>query len=840
MTNAPHASHNRFFAAWARVVIRLRVPLLIATLGLTALAAWNAKTNLRIEASLESLASQDSEVARTLETFRDTFGRDDVFLVLAAGDVFTMDYLNRLAALHKELASINLKLESVEERLEKNAARTAADTAAATAAGDAGFDDFALGDGDNEDAAGWGEEKGGTIVDEMVSLINVRKVRSDNGAPVFGELLDPFPTQDQLATVREEALAERSIVGQLIGPRAQHSVLLVRTFPMTEEDTGEVYAEIERIIAGHQAPGFELSIAGVDALKAVIKGRMLADLKVLLSSSIAIMLLVLAWLFRHPLGVVAPLIVVVTSVVWTFGAMALFGAPMTLVTNILPSFLICVGMGAAIHLVTVYRDHRHRGVDTHEAVERAVAETGLPLVFTTLTTMMGLLSFRLADLEAIAEMGTAGAFGVSVALLNTLVFLPAALSFNRGGVGKVAAARGPDRLDRFLAFCVGISGGDTAESARRRRRRTLAGALLLAVLAGMGISQLRVAHDPLAWFPSDDTLRLTSETIDREIGGAANVQLFVEATGPKGVKDLAFLRGLEALQDHIAAYVGRFGEGSIVGHSHGILDVVKETNRALHAGDPKWYRLPDTDRGVADAINLFSDSRRDSYRRIVASDQKTTQVTIRIKWLDANSYAPLAAWIDAGVRDHLGGLARVRVTGGAYTMLSIVSGLVMNVLRSFGAAFIVITLFMIVLLRRLPLGLVSMVPNLLPIAMILGLMGALDIPIDMGNLMLASIAIGIAVDDTIHFLHHFRMAQAAGQDTEAAIRSAVEHSGRAMVSTSTVLALGFLVFLAASMLHLQRFGSLIAVTAVFALLVDVIIAPALLRSLYGGGRDAKR
>lgn len=208
-------------------------------------------------------------------------------------------------------------------------------------------------------------------------------------------------------------------------------------------------------------------------------------------------------------------------------------------------------------------------------------------------------------------------------------------------------------------------------------------------------------------------------------------------------------------------------------------------------------------------------------------------MTVRVKWLDAHSYVPLEAHIRAGVKQYMTGVADVRITGSTFTLTSTVAGLIDDTLVSFGAALAVITLFMIVLLRDFRLGLVAMVPNLLPIAIILGFMGFAGIPIDMGNLMLASIGIGIAVDDTIHFLHHFRVGRALGLGTDAAIAAAVQHAGRAMVGTTLVLTLGFSVFLTGSLSHLRRFGGLIALTAVCALAVDLVLAPALLRALYG-------
>ena len=153
-------------------------------------------------------------------------------------------------------------------------------------------------------------------------------------------------------------------------------------------------------------------------------------------------------------------------------------------------------------------------------------------------------------------------------------------------------------------------------------------------------------------------------------------------------------------------------------------------------------------------------------------------------------------------------------------------------MKSFGVAFVVITLIMMVLLGGLKLGCIAMVPNLMPIVVIMGLMGLTDIPIDMSTLLIASISIGLAVDDTIHFLHHFRVNYEVSHHLESAIRRSMTHSGRAMVSTTLILTLGFFTYMGANMANISRFGFLVGTTALLALLIDLFFAPALLRTFY--------
>ena len=244
------------------------------------------------------------------------------------------------------------------------------------------------------------------------------------------------------------------------------------------------------------------------------------------------------------------------------------------------------------------------------------------------------------------------------------------------------------------------------------------------------------------------------------------------------------------------------------------------------------YKIPDTDRGVSDMLFLFENSGREQLERLVTTDYTHTHMTVRMKWLEATSYLGLTEHIREGVETYIPNSVRARPTGSVYTLVSTIGQMIRDLLASFGVAFVVITGIMMVLLGGIRLGMIAMVPNLMPIIMIMGMMGLADIPINMSTLLIASIAIGLAVDDTIHLLHHFRVHYDATGDREGALRNAVGHSGRAMVSTTLILMLGFFTYLAADMTNIVQFGFLVGTTALFALLIDLFFAPALIRVFY--------
>ncbi len=822
------------FEAWAERVLRHRFVALAIIAALTALAIHTARTRAVVDTTVEAFLSETSETGVILEEFRDEFGRDDVFMILAEGDVFSLPYLRKLKTLHERLEVINTAVDSLGYRRGEGEAPTVEPAAAAS-------DAFADLDDDFGDDEGWGEEAGGSIVDEVASLMNARLTLATEEGIDVRDLLDPFPTTAAaVADLKAQTLGDPArgvpenpaLVGRIVGKAGRISALLVRTDFMSEADSVLVLKDLEAAFADLDAPGFEIHVAGMTALSTSLMGLMQGDLKRLFLVSLVVLLLILLVIFRSPLGAFAPMMVVALSALWSFATAFALGMPMTMISNVLPAFFICVGVADSVHLLSVYRDERAATGDNHQAIVAAVASTGVPIFYTSLTTAIGLLSFQLATVGAIGDMGLTGAIGVTAAFLLTITLLPIVLTFNRRNLFG-GTAPGADRVERFLQWSVGLSAGP-----RRRSVQTLVVAAVMAGAAVYGGSLLRVWHNPLSWMPQEEPIIVAVDKADAELGGAANIQLLMRAQGPRGVKDVGFLQGLEALERRIKAYEDPASGAHIVGATISLLDPLRESNRALRGGGQEHYRVPATQPEVDAAFFAFENSALDQLKRLMTINARTAQMTITVKWLEATAYLPLATYLDDAIAELIpAGTAVVKPTGSVFTMLSTVGALIMDLLRSFGFAFLVITLVMVLLLKTLKLGLIAMVPNLLPIVFILGLMGFADIPIDMANLMIASIALGIAVDDTVHLLHHFRAHFAEHGDREAAIAHAVRHAGRAIVVTSVILATGFFVYLAATMVNLQRFGALIGLTVIFAVVLDLTLAPALLRLTYADKAD---
>jgi uncharacterized protein len=842
----PKEPVNERFRAFGEGLLRHRFKVLLVILLATGFLGHQIATRLKVDNSIEAFTATQGEANRVLTELRTYFGKDDVFLVVIEGDVFSAEYAQRLKEFTDELWRIFPELEedevyeakTTEANLDPKPRDAEPKPASASPEGFDEFEDDFEGDTDFDDTAASSAPvaesdaySGPTIFEEITSLINVRRARPTSGGVSFPKLMDPVPNQEQLDRMKPDVLADRFLLGSLVNKEGTMSLVTLRTPAMQQHNTEIIYREVQKVAEQFKKDGFTIHVSGLPALTVELNTLMLGDLKKMLGLATLGMILVLFFIFRHPIGVFGPLLVVMFSSIWTFGMMAAMGMTMTLLSSILPAFITCVGVGDSIHLLSVYRDRRAQGTSNENSITYALGSVGLPIVYTSLTTMMGLMSFQMSSLDAISEMGMSGAFGVFMAMLFSLVVLPIALTFNKKSTLGLKPKSDGDRVDNILDRFNNLSRPTNGPNPHRRRYVTLSAAFAIFGLSILGISQLKVSHDPISWVPEDNAVIKGFDKVEANFGGLSNIELLIKPNSEKGMRDPELLEALDRLESDILAYQHSDGN-HIVGHSFSLLDLIKETNRAAHDLDPKEDRLPENKEAIQDIITMVELSNGDATRRIATSGLDHSRMTFRVQWLDATSYTPLTKHIERAVDEHVGTKADIKKSGGLYTVFSIVSTLIYDLVRSFLFAFGVITILMILFLRSLRLGLIAMVPNLLPIAAIMGLMGFNDVPIDMNNLLIASIAMGLAVDDTIHFLHHFKKHYELNHDVETAVFHAIRYCGRAILVTSIILSIGFYAYLGASMTNIQRFGTLVGSTVVIALLIDLVFCPALLRTFF--------
>jgi predicted RND superfamily exporter protein len=433
-----------------------------------------------------------------------------------------------------------------------------------------------------------------------------------------------------------------------------------------------------------------------------------------------------------------------------------------------------------------------------------------------LTTAAGLLSFTTADLKPIIQLGVFAAVGVVMAFLFTMTVLPAALAvLPIRGKRRDTSSEHP-HLDRAL---LGL--GHIATAQPRKVVVLSAGLLILGLF---GALQLRISYHSLEWFPEGDPLRVATNEIDRELRGSMVLEFVLHTGRENALHDPALLQKLEQLSEYALSF--RRDE-LYVAKTTSIVDIVKEIHQALNEDRSEYYVIPRDRQLLAQELLLFENSGSDDLEDVTDLQFSQAGMTLRLPRVDAVWYADLIDEFQAPVRTIVGEYGDVVMTGAMALLGRISRATAISMIRSYLFALLAITPIMILLLGSVR-GLVSMIPNVAPIILSLGLMYWWEIPLDATTVLVGSIILGLAVDDTIHFMHKFNRYFDDTGDARLAVQLTLQTTGAALLFTSLVLAAGFLVLTFGYMVNVSYFGVILAFATLTAFLADVLLAPALM------------
>jgi predicted RND superfamily exporter protein len=436
---------------------------------------------------------------------------------------------------------------------------------------------------------------------------------------------------------------------------------------------------------------------------------------------------------------------------------------------------------------------------------------------TNVTTASGLMSFATSEIAPIADLGLFAGIGVLLTFINTLVLLPAVLAIVPIAVKKQNRTQFKNTvMDRFLNA---ISHFSTTYPIP-----ILIVSFLIVGLSILAVVQIRFSHDVLGWFPKKSEIRQATEKIDHELRGSLNLEVIIDAGKENELYSPALLSRIDKAAAHIESLQL---EDLFVGKAWSLSTILKEINQALNENRLDYYTIPQNRDLIAQEFLLFENSGSDDLEDVVDSQFSKARFMIKGPFKDAVKYNRFIDIVGRYFNDNFPE-ANITLTGMMALLSRTINNAIISMARSYVIALVVITALMIILIGRIRIGLLSMIPNLAPILLMLGVIGATPIKMDLFTMMVASIAIGLAVDDTIHFMHNFRRYYEQSGDPKQAVSETLHTTGRAMLVTTIVLSTGFLIFVFASMHNLIAFGLLTAFTILMALAADYLVAPALM------------
>lgn len=666
------------------------------------------------------------------------------------------------------------------------------------------------------------------LTDSLKAMRYVQMVNSPTNAQqlIFDPLLGtpiqkPWLRYDQPEHYSRDSARvyqQPELYGTLFSPSRNAVCIFVKTDNYISKETADTLSvDLNRVMS--QFDFEEVHITGRAPGQAYYVELLQHEFVLFISISLILITLFLIVAFRSFWGVWVPLLVVLLAVIWTVGLLARLDHPLGIMLNVLPVIVFVVGVSDVVHLVTRYFEELRKEQPKMKALITAFKEVGLATFLTSVTTGIGFLTLMTSNIEPIREFGMYTAIGIFLAFILAYTLLPAVLVLS----SRPKAVDHPTnklfwekRLRNLFRWVL------------RRRIAVLVGSSMVFLLSLLGAMQIESNNYLLEDLRDSDPLKQQFFFMEEHFGGVRPFELYVEVTDPhKTVYDMEVLREIEKLNHYLDT-------GYLVGAQISVAHVVKSLNQAANSGRRAQYELPETERQLQSLLRkLKAAEKMGTLSAIVDESGKKTRIAGRIA--DEGNIAvtakneKLMAFIDESIDPEL---LRFRLTGTSMLIDLNNEALSTNMIYGLLIAFGVIALIMGLLYRSLKMVILTLIPNMLPVLMIAGIMGWTGIPLKVSTSIIFTIAFGIAVDDTIHFMSKLKLELLKGRSMIYAIKRTFLSTGKAIVVTSIILCGGFITLIGSGFLGTYYIGLLISMMLLFAVLADLLLLPALLVFFY--------
>lgn len=689
-------------------------------------------------------------------------------------------------------------------------------------------------------------------VSEVTSLINARHTEGRQDELVVEDLFENWPQDEKdLKQIKTKVRSNPIYQNFLVDEKERYTSVLIQIdhyevsqvsddevlmgfgddtsdteakIPLSDSKRVKTVNQIRQEVESLKKQDIKIHIAGTPVLVETVKGSMQKEMQTFVLFALILIALCLWVLFRSLLGVVLPLFVVVLSLLSCLSLMALTQTPIMITTQILPSFLLAVGVGDALHILAIYQQKLKTAVNKTEAIVASMNHCTLAILMTSVTTACGLFSFLGAPLAPISSLGLFAGIGVLIAFVLSVVLLPTLLA-----IFPSESFKSQKKSHVYLTQIMEKVLSSLSLTSYRHPKIILTTVILMLTAALMGVRHIKFSHNPMDWLPNHSLIKKDTQVIDQNMGGSASLEIMFSSPEKDSLKDPQTLNQIADIMTELET-IKVIPEQTRNNKSLGLPDIIKETHKALNEGKKEFYTIPQDKKLLTQEIFLFENSGSDDLEDIVNKDFNETRVTLRVPWNDAIKFANFNEKAKKIVTEKKPQGFTVKLTGLLSILTHSIKAVINSMTQSYLIAALVISFLMLFLLGG-SLGLLSLIPNFTPIVCTLGLMGWYGISINAFTLMIASIAMGLAVDDTIHFFHTLKKELQKNTNLEDCIQRTVMTTGRALFMTTVVLSLGFSSFMLSDMTNLVEFGFLTAFTIVLAFLADMVLSPALL-SLY--------
>lgn len=756
-----------------RFILRYRLAILISIFSVTVFMGWQA-TKVELSYELAQMLPESDPVFVEYQQFRETFGEDGnvVFLGIKDERFFLLENFN---AFHKTTEALQ-QIEGV---------------------------------------------TGVVSIANIPQLVRNDEERKFEMRPLANQMPQSQQQLDSLfLTAYDLKFYENLLFNQETGA-IMTAVSLDRAVLNTKERVDLINQLHATAHTFEQATNIKLHYSGLPFIRTRTSEKIKTELKLFVILALIIASLALFVFFRSFKAVFFPILIVITSVIWALGLVSLLGYEITILTGILPPLLIIIGVENCIFLLNKYHhEYRHHG-NKVKALVRVVQRIGKATMLTNATTAVGFATFIITGNTILVEFGIVAALNILFVFLLTLFLIPIFFSYLAPPQLKHIS-----HLDnRFIRNAI----KRVVNTVVFHRARVYAVFSILLLLGVWGVSRLHTSGSVVDDIPHRDPIYKDLLFFEENINGILPLEILIETQRPNGILNPRILQSIEGLQQELARHPELSRPLSIV-------EALKFAKQAFYRGNPEMYSLPNPHernfimgylpRNEGHSNNILTAIADSSMQKTRVSVQMANLGTRQIQQLQEDIQPVIDSLFDAQT-------TRVSMTGASVVFLKGSGYLVKNLLTSLVFAIIIISLLMALLFNHARMILISLLPNLFPQLLTAALMGFLGVPIKPSTILVFSIALGISVDNSIHFLAKFRQELALNNlNIKHSVLTALRESGVSMMYTFVVLFFGFSIFTASSFGGTQAMGYLIAFTLLIALASNLFLMPSILLSLH--------
>ncbi len=656
------------------------------------------------------------------------------------------------------------------------------------------------------------------FVQRVDDLYTLRSVRGEGEVLDARLLLAEVPAgSSEAEQARADALYNPLIVGNYLSQDGEATALMVTVREAPDDPTFDrrVSRALEDAIAPARTHFETVFQIGPPRISDELKSNLLRDLLLLGPLSALLLVVTLLLFFRGWFAALVPLATSILSIIWAFGLMGWVGIPLNILSAMIPSLVVVIGATEDTHMMAAYfRDLAEGGNSRADTTRLMMRHMGVPLLLTIFTTVMGFASNAFIGIEMIEHFALASTAALLANGIITLLLVPLLLSVigpTRVYGRRTPGTRGRTSVRGLPGLAVRAFG--TAHQHYARPVLLLTGALCAFFV--YQASTLHVTNDPFSYFREDRPLLQHARQVQQDLAGIKVFFVSLESDRERAFLDPANLRRLAEIQ----AFIAKQG---IFDSSISLADHLTLLNREFHGGDPNYHTLPIRRDLVAQYLLFLHRSDLDSY---VSHDLRRANIVVRHNVSDSatlNRHIRELREVVAGIagaelRGHVVG-ENLMINAAAETLLSAQA-------KSLGVLLVVIFLTVSAMFTSFRGGVIALIPSLVPIILMFGIMGLLDIPLNPGTAMVAVIAIGIAIDGTIHLFARYNDLCRRTADYTEAVRMTVREEAVPVVYTSLALALGFGILIFSNFTLVAQFGALAAATMLFSIFANLIITP---------------